>query len=153
MADLFISYAKDDRERARRVAEALEKRGWRVWWDREIPPGRSFDEVIQEAIDEARCVVVLWSRHSVASNWVKTEAVEGASRNALVPAMLDAVKLPLEFRRIQAADLTDWDGDPAHPDHEREELLRELETLNQEDDARHNPKARSFMDKVKAFFA
>jgi molecular chaperone DnaJ len=35
----------------------------------------------------------------------------------------------------------------------QKELLRELETLNQEDDARHNPKARSFMDKVKAFFA
>jgi len=32
------------------------------------------------------------------------------------------------------------------------ELLRELEQLNQADGARHNPKAKSWMDKVKEFF-
>ncbi|GCB02112.1 chaperone protein DnaJ [Sulfuriferula multivorans] len=34
----------------------------------------------------------------------------------------------------------------------QKELLRELEALNLEDGARHNPKAKSFMDKVKEFF-
>jgi molecular chaperone DnaJ len=34
----------------------------------------------------------------------------------------------------------------------QKELLRELDTINQEDNSRHNPRAKSWMDKVKAFF-
>src|SRR5690606_41302321 len=60
-----------------------------VWWDRTIPPGRVFDEVIQEAIEAARCMVVLWSGQSVKSNWVKTEAAEGAARHRLVPVLVE----------------------------------------------------------------
>ena len=59
MADIFISYARADRPRAARLAQALEHDGWSVWWDREIPPGRSFDEVIEEALAQARCVIVV----------------------------------------------------------------------------------------------
>ena len=76
MSDIFVSYASVDRERAKIVAEALAARGLSVWWDRVIPPGRQFDEVIEEALDAARCVVVLWSQASTASTWVKTEAAE-----------------------------------------------------------------------------
>ena len=61
MSDIFISYARPDRDRARQMAEALEQRGWSVWWDHEIPPGRNFDDVIEEALGAASCVVVLWS--------------------------------------------------------------------------------------------
>ena len=35
----------------------------------------------------------------------------------------------------------------------QKELLRELEVINQKDGDRHNPRAKSFMDKVKNFFA
>lgn len=45
-----------------------------MWWDRTIPPGSTFDRVIEQALDSARCVVVLWSATSAASDWVKTEA-------------------------------------------------------------------------------
>jgi len=34
----------------------------------------------------------------------------------------------------------------------QKELLRELESINQEDGPRHNPRAKSWMDKVKQFF-
>ena len=78
MSDIFVSYASADRDRARAVAQALTDQGWAVWWDRTIPPGRQFDEVIEEALDSARCVVVLWSKASVASQWVKTEAAEAS---------------------------------------------------------------------------
>ncbi len=114
MSDVFISYASADRDRAAGIAAALSAGGWRVWWDRQIPAGRAYDQVIEQAIDDARCVVVLWSVTSTASEWVKTEAAEGARRQILVPVLLDAVKLPLEFRRLQAADLTSWDGSPDH---------------------------------------
>lgn len=116
MHDIFLSYASVDRDKARRVAEALAGRGWSVWWDRDIPPGKSFDQVIEEAIEGARCVVVIWTRGSVESHWVKTEASEGLQRRVLVPVLADEVKIPLEFRRIQAASLVAWDGSQAHPE-------------------------------------
>ena len=108
MADLFISYARSDRPRAEQLAHALERAGWSVWWDRDIPPGRSFDEVIEEALSLARCVIVLWSEASVRSEWVKTEAAEAAQRRILVPIIADGARIPLEFRRIQAAAIDDW---------------------------------------------
>lgn len=114
MSDIFISYASADRDRAGMLADALANRGYSVWWDRTIPPGRVFDEVIQEAIQGTRCMVVLWSAESVRSNWVKTEAAEGAARSILVPALIGEVAPPIEFKRIQSANLSRWDGDEAH---------------------------------------
>jgi TIR domain len=114
MSDIFISYASSDRDKVKRLADALAAKDWSVWWDRTIPPGRTFDEVIEEALDAARCVVVLWSKASVSSTWVKTEAAEGARRRILIPALLEPVRIPLEFRRIQAADLSNWHGETSH---------------------------------------
>jgi len=129
MADIFISYASPDRERARTLAERLTQRGHGVWWDRTIPPGRVFDEVIQEALHAAKCVVVLWSAESVKSNWVKTEASEALGQNKLVPALIEPVLPPIEFKRIQAADLSGWSGESDHPEYQKlvsaaERLLR-----------------------------
>ena len=119
MSDIFISYSSADRERAHRFAQALGARGWSVWWDREIPPGRAYDEVIEEALGAAKCAVVLWSKASVASAWVKNEASDAMQRNVLIPALIDpGVKIPLEFRRVQAADLSRWQGE-ASPEFEQ----------------------------------
>ena len=125
MSDIFISYASADRERARLLADALAQKGWSVWWDRTIPPGKEFDQVIEEALDAAKCVVVLWSKTSTASSWVKTEAAEAMRRKILVPALIDETKIPLEFRRLQAADLSQWQGEHSHP--ELEKFSRSIE--------------------------
>jgi hypothetical protein len=114
MTDVFISYASEDRERARKLASALEARGWSVWWDRKIIAGQSFDQMIEHELETAKSVVVLWSKDSISSEWVKNEAAVASERGVLVPALIDNVKLPLEFRRKQTADLTGWDGDPSH---------------------------------------
>jgi hypothetical protein len=124
MADIFLSYASADRERAKVLAEALATQGWSVWWDRTIPPGRQFDEVIEEELTAAGCVVVLWSRASVASSWVKTEASEAMERRVLVPALIEEVKIPLEFRRLQAADLSRWQ--PGRADAQLDEFFRAI---------------------------
>jgi hypothetical protein len=116
MPDVFISYAREDRERARVLAEALQARGWSVWWDRKIVAGQAFDQTIEQQLEAAKSVVVLWSGHSVASEWVRNEAGMASEREVLVPALIDNVKQPLEFRRRHAADLTRWTGDFADPE-------------------------------------
>jgi formylglycine-generating enzyme required for sulfatase activity len=115
MSDIFISYAKEDRGKAKDIAEALEQQGFSVWWDRSILPGETFDTVIEEALDAAKCVIVLWSKTSVSKEWVRTEASEGKQRGILIPVLIDDVKIPLAFRRIQAADVRDWGGKLPYP--------------------------------------
>ena len=62
MADLFISYADEDREWAERLAKALEDNGWSVWWDRRLLAGQSFDQIIERELTNTKAAVVLWSR-------------------------------------------------------------------------------------------
>jgi hypothetical protein len=119
VSDIFLSYASADRLRVKPLVDALANRGWSVWWDRSIPPGKTWDQVIETALSEARCVIVLWSRDSVESDWVRTEAEEGQRRGILIPALLDGVVIPLAFRRIQAADLVGWRGELPHAGFER----------------------------------
>jgi TIR domain-containing protein/PDZ domain-containing protein len=119
MADVFISYASEDRDRARSVADALSARGWSVWWDRQIPLGKSFDEVIEQQIAAAKCVIVLWSAVSVAKEWVRTETAEGKRRGILLPVFIESVDAPLQFRSLNGADLTDWQDGSAHPEFSR----------------------------------
>jgi hypothetical protein len=116
VSDIFISYARQDRLRAEALARELGDHGWSVWWDRTIPPGKSFDRVIEEALDSSKCLIVLWSTSSVISDWVKTEAAEGARRGILIPALIEDVTIPLEFRRIQAANLCAWSPGASNPD-------------------------------------
>ena len=66
MRQVFISYSSTDRERAKRLAEAVEAAGYSVWWDRQIAPGE-FDEAIEAALNQSACVVVIWSSASVKS--------------------------------------------------------------------------------------
>ena len=119
MSDIFLSYANDDRARVGGLVRALERHGWSVWWDTTIPPGKTYDQVIDAALDAARCVVVVWSRASVASRWVRTEAEEGLQRDVLVPVLIEDIRLPIAFRRIQAARLVDWQDSGPHPEFER----------------------------------
>jgi hypothetical protein len=87
-----------------------------VWWDRHIPAGKTFDEVIQEKVAAARCVVVLWSKNSIESKWVKIEAHAGSNRGILIPAALitNMELLPLAFRFEQTASLVGWKGEKSH---------------------------------------
>jgi len=124
LADIFISYSSPDRTKAKALAEAIQQQGWSVWWDRKIPFGKSFDQVIEQELEAARCVVVVWTNASIASDWVKTEAAEGARRHVLLPVFMDEVKIPLEFRRLQAANLTNWQ--PGSPNSEFDQLMRHV---------------------------
>jgi hypothetical protein len=116
MADIFLSYASGDRDSVRSVAAAIERQGWSVWWDRRILPGQNWDDLIATELEGARCVVVLWTRTSVVSEWVRIEANIGRERGILAPVLLDDVNIPLTFRQIQTACLSRWDGDERFPE-------------------------------------
>lgn len=124
MADIFVSYAREDRETASSLVDVLASRRWAVFWDHHIPTGKSFDRVIEQELDAARCVIVLWSRHSVASDWVRAEAREGARRQILHPVQIDETTLPLEFRHLQTANLSGWR--PGTPHSEFDRLLADM---------------------------
>jgi TolB-like protein/ketosteroid isomerase-like protein len=116
MAHIFLSYASEDAQRIHRLVTALGARNLEVWWDRNIPAGIDYGDFIDGRLREAACVLVIWSKTSVRSRWVQTEASEGDKRGVLVPIMLDPVTIPLEFRRLQAANLVGWNGDVEHPE-------------------------------------
>ena len=126
MTDIFLSYAREDMTRASHLATTLVGYGWSVFWDRRIPIGKSFDQVIEKELDAARCVIVLWSPHAVASDWVRAEAREGARRKILHPVWVKDVTVPLEFRALQTAHLVDWRPGEKHP--EFDQLLTDITT-------------------------
>lgn len=121
MSDIFISYSHKDRPHAERLASTVQHLGWSVWWDSGLETGSQFRDAIDAELNCAKCVVVLWSANSVKSNWVRAEASTALDRNVLVPVQLSACDIPLPFREIQAADLSDWAG---HLDHGQWQSLR-----------------------------
>jgi adenylate cyclase len=107
---IFLSYAREDADAAREVAEAVGRAGHEVWWDKQIQGGSRFSRAIDQALKDAEAVVVLWSETSVESAWVQDEAAEGRDSGRLVPVLLDTCKPPLGFRQFQSVDLAKWRG-------------------------------------------
>jgi WD40 repeat protein len=108
---VFLSYGRGDREIAHRIAKELDAAGFKVWWDRDIDVGVPYDRVIERALTDAACVVVLWSHDSIESDWVRAEADEGRRRGILVPALVEPVTPPLQFRLLETIDLSSWEED------------------------------------------
>ena len=113
MADIFVSYSRQDRARVAPLVAALEAQRWSVWWDPEITPGQEFDRRISAELDGARAVIVVWSPLSVDSRWVRGEAREAADRGVLVPVRFENARLPIDARAVHTIDLDNWGGNPA----------------------------------------
>ncbi len=111
VADIFLSYARRDATQASGVVAALQGEGWSVFWDREIPVGQTWEGVLEQQLQDASCVVVLWSPASVESVWVRIEANEAAERGILIPALIEETSLPLRFKAIQSANLIGIEDD------------------------------------------
>ena len=111
MADIFVSYARNDKGLVAPLVAALEAEGWSVWWDPEITPGEEFDSLISRELEGARTVVVVWTAGSVDSRWVRGEARDAADRGALVPVRIGNAKLPIDFRAVHTTDLENWGED------------------------------------------
>ncbi|MGH6695161.1 TIR domain-containing protein [Sphingopyxis sp.] len=114
MVDVFISYSRDNKARVADIAAAVTAAGYDVWWDAELPPHRSYGDVITEKIGSAKAAIVVWSHTSAQSEWVRAEADVARNQKKLVQTAIDDVMPPLPFNQIQFADLRDWNGDPEH---------------------------------------
>jgi len=124
-ADVFISYARENRHAAQRLADALAENRLDVWWDRDLVPGSEFSAVIEAQLLGAAVVVGLWSHDSVRSAFVRDECARALRADKLVPARIEDVELPLGFGQLHTLDLLDWNGDA--DDAAFQSLLLEIE--------------------------
>ncbi|MBI1188020.1 MAG: TIR domain-containing protein [Alphaproteobacteria bacterium] len=120
MADLFISYSREDSARAGQIAQGMIAAGFDVFWDTDVPPGQTWADYIEDKLTNCAAVIVLWSQNSTKSNWVKEEARMGRERGKLIPASLDSSIPPFGFGEVQAANLSTWNGEmQGHADWDR----------------------------------
>src|SRR6478672_8678107 len=127
MSHVFISYARSDEDLAREIADGLREAGYEVWRDDELPPHRSYADVIEERINAAQAVVVLWSAEAAKSQWVRAEADSARASLRLVQVTLDGTIPPMPFNQIQCADFKGWDGQRSTPGWNK--LLASVEAL------------------------
>ncbi len=114
MADIFISYAKDDRATIDALSEDLEKLGYSHWYDAGLLPGHSWRQRIRSEIEKAAVIVVLWSPHSVNSKFVLDEVDKaGKLEKPVIPLRMkgfDTANLPLEHGETQACLVSNIDA-------------------------------------------
>ncbi|MGH6951550.1 MAG: toll/interleukin-1 receptor domain-containing protein [Vitreimonas sp.] len=110
MADVFVSYAHDNRQRVKPISKGLTDAGLSVWWDEHLRAGDDFAMVIERELNAAKCAVVVWSDAARNSLWVRAEATEALDVGKLVQVRVDGVKPPLPFTVVQMHDLRYWSG-------------------------------------------
>ena len=138
MADVFISYARTDRDAAAALAAWLEAHGYSVWWDSALSGGENFSRRIEQELAAAAAVVVLWSQAAAGSDWVRDEAATAKAAGKLVPASIDGAPPPLGFQGLHTIPLPDWrTGDAGFA-----ALLRAIEALGVKPDVQGRRLAR-----------
>jgi serine/threonine-protein kinase len=117
MSDVFVSYKAEDKRRVKPLVEALEADGYSVWWDEQIGGGSAWRQAIETELNAAKCVIVAWSKRSIApeGTFVQDEATRAQLRHVYVPVLIDKVHLPLGFGETQALPLVGWKGDRSDP--------------------------------------
>ena len=111
MADIFISYAREDAAAAEWIAKRAMKNGYSVFWDRDLLAGADIHAAIRREIMEAKRVLVIWSRNSVGSRWVLDEADLAVRHKKLMPVCIDNSEPPLGFGVYNVKYMRDWDSD------------------------------------------
>lgn len=140
MADVFVSYARSDKARVAPLVDAIQAKGWSVWWDPAIDPGQEFDRQIAAELKAAAAVLVVWTPASVESRWVRGEAREGADRGILVPVRFEGATLPIDVRALHTTDMDDWGDDPLSP--QCQDVMRALSAILAGERVEHSVPAR-----------
>jgi len=111
--DIFISYSQRDREAAERLQAAFKAHKLEVWRDERLldNPEQDFIGNINSALERSAKVVVLWSRNSVNSTWVKAEAEKARMAGKVVPLALEPIGallpyIPTPFNILPTIDVS-----------------------------------------------
>ena len=97
MSDIFVSYSKSDVKDAKSFINELKTEGYEVWWDSNLIPGKAFHDKISKQLEKSKVVIVLWTKSSVKSRWVLSEANRALAHDKLLPILadeLDVLDLP-----------------------------------------------------------
>jgi len=112
MAHVFISYSSTDRDIAQALATELETNNLSVWWDFRLVGGQTFRKAIDQELNAAWAVVVIWSESSVESRFVIDEADVGLEAGKLVTTKVEPLaisKVPLGFRSLHTIPMRDFE--------------------------------------------
>ncbi|MEM8785396.1 MAG: DUF805 domain-containing protein [Pseudomonadota bacterium] len=110
MTDIFISCVPEDEAEARQLGEALEAVGFTVWPNPALAEDAPNPAKIEKALKTARCVLVLWSEYSIASEKLMAEAGEAHRLGTLLQVRLDRSPLPFQFRTLPCVEMAGWQG-------------------------------------------
>ncbi len=114
---IFISYKREEKDFANRVRAVLALATKAdIWWDEDLQAGGKWNEDLDEALRDAGCVVVIWSRLSVQSDWVKQEASFAKYAGTILPVLKEPCEAPIPFQSIQTVDLRNWSGSERDPE-------------------------------------
>lgn len=110
LGKVFISHTAADKPFVRRLAARLEKSHFPVWLDEhDLIAGDPLPESIGKALQAAKVVLVVVSKASVASKWLRYELnvatermIKGECR--VIPIVIDETPLPAEVRGLLYAD-------------------------------------------------
>ena len=138
MHDVFIAYSRADREIATKLAEKIEGLGLSVFFDVNIAPGDVWRDTIMTALQESTVVIVLWSRSSINSEWVRTEADLALRRGKLLPVLIGNVEIPLGFSHIQTLDWSEQKRRFNSDDSLIEQLFSTIKLFKQRDRPQEN---------------
>lgn len=111
MADIFISYKRENQDAVQRIVQGLRGAGHTVWWDQDIEPDAPWEATIERELEASKVVIVAWSQAAVASENVKAEARRARNQGKLIQIYVQSCDPPLFFGERQGVDLSNWNGD------------------------------------------
>ncbi len=108
--DIFLSYSRKDREIMLRIRNDLRMNEITVWTDENLTPGTPlWRQAIENAIENAGCVVVILSPDAKQSPWVQRELDYATTQDKpIIPLLVrgdERTAIPLTLISAQWADL------------------------------------------------
>jgi hypothetical protein len=119
-ARVFLSYAREDKDKVRELYGKLREAGFQPWMDVEdIPAGADWEAAIESAIDDSPFFLACLSDFSVGKRGILQKEIDRALELwkqkleddiYLIPARLNPCELPRRLRKFQWVDIYEADG-------------------------------------------
>lgn len=132
MADVFLSYKRDERSAVETIASHLRDLGLTVWFDASMSAGETFNAEIDREARAAKVVLVCWSPAARQSEWVNAEAMIGFEQKKLAACYVagpDGFSAPTPFNASHTEDLRVWLAAPSSTDPVWKSVLRRIGKL------------------------